>query len=116
MAEKKIFFIDTYALIFRSYYAFIHRPLINAKGFNTSILHGFLTTLLSLIEQENPSHLIIVFDDDKPSFRKTVYEAYKANRGETPEDIKLSVPILKELLKALDFSFCKWPITKLMMS
>jgi len=105
MTEKKIFFIDAYALVFRSYYAFIHRPLINAKGFNTSILHGFLTTLLSLIEQEKPSHLIIVFDDDKPSFRKTVYEAYKANRGETPEDIKLSVPILKELLKALDFSF-----------
>ncbi len=101
----KIFLFDAYALVFRSYYAFIRTPMHNTEGFNTSILHGFLSTLLDILKKEKPSHLVVVFDDDKPSFRKQEYEAYKANRPKTPEDIKESIPILKDMLKTMDISY-----------
>ncbi len=103
--SDKIFLIDAYALVFRSYYAFIRTPMHNSEGFNTSIFHGFLSTILDILKKEKPSHLVVVFDDDKPSFRKQEYQAYKANRPKTPEDIKASIPILKEFLKAMDISY-----------
>ena len=102
---KKFFLVDAYALVFRSYYAFIRTPMHNSEGFNTSIFHGFLSTIIDILKKENPSHLVVVFDDDKPSFRKQEYQAYKANRPKTPEDIKASVPILKDILKAMDISY-----------
>ncbi len=102
---EKFFLVDAYALIFRSYYAFIHTPMHNSEGFNTSILHGFLSTLIEVLKKENPSHLVVVFDDDKPSFRRDEYKAYKANRPKTPEDIKASVPVLKDFLKAMGINY-----------
>lgn len=102
---EKIFLVDAYALVFRSYYAFIRTPMHNAEGFNTSIFHGFLSTILDILKKENPSHLIVVFDDDKPSFRKHEYHEYKANRPKTPEDIKASIPILKDILKTMDINY-----------
>ena len=102
---EKIFLVDAYALIFRSYYAFIRTPMHNSEGFNTSILHGFLSTVIDLLKKENPSHLIVAFDDDKPSFRRNEYKEYKANRPKTPEDIKASVPVLKKFLKAMDINY-----------
>lgn len=101
----KIFLIDAYALIFRSYYAFIRNPIHNSEGFNTSILHGFLTTITDIIKKENPTYLVVVFDDDKPSFRKGLFDAYKSNRPKTPEDIKSSIPILKFFFKSLGITF-----------
>ena len=97
--DKKLFLLDAYALIFRAYYAFIRNPQINSKGFNTSAVFGFTNALLDIINNEKPSHLAVVFDPPGPTFRKEAFEAYKANRDETPEDIKLSVPFIKEILK-----------------
>ena len=102
---EKFFIIDAYALIFRSYYAFIRTPMRNSEGFNTSVLHGFLSTILDILKRETPSHLVVIFDDDKPSFRKTEYSEYKAQRQKTPEDIKASVPILKKILNAMDINY-----------
>jgi len=98
--RKRLFLLDSYALIFRSYYAFIKNPMRNAKGMNTSTVFGFTLTLDELIRKENPTHLIAAFDASGPTFRHEMYEPYKANRDVTPEDIKESVPWIKDLLKA----------------
>ncbi len=100
MAEKKLFLLDAYALIFRAYYAFITNPIKNSKGFNTSTVFGFVNTLDEVLRKENPSHIAVVFDPEGPTFRNELYEEYKANREDTPEDIKLSVPIIKEIIEA----------------
>ena len=94
----KLFLIDAYALIYRSYYAFIKNPRINSKGQNTSAIIGFLNTLHEVLTKENPTHLGGAFDPDGPTFRHEAYEAYKAQREACPEDIKASVPIIKRLL------------------
>ena len=99
-AGKKLFLLDAYALIFRSYYAFIKNPRINSSGLNTSAIFGFTLTLEELLQKQNPTHLAVVFDPPSPTFRHEMYSDYKANRDATPEDIKLSVPWIKELLKA----------------
>lgn len=99
---KKLFLLDAFALIFRSYYAFIKNPRINSKGLNTSAIFGFTNTLLELIRKENPDYLAVCFDPSGPNFRHDIFPEYKANRQATPEDIKLSVPIIKELIKALN--------------
>ena len=96
----KLFLIDAYALIYRSYYAFIKNPRINSKGQNTSAIIGFLNTLHEVLTKENPTHLGVAFDPDGPTFRHEAYEAYKAQREACPEDIKASVPIIKRLLHA----------------
>lgn len=96
----KLFLIDAYALIYRSYYAFIKNPRINSKGQNTSAIIGFLNTLNEVLTKENPTHLGVAFDPDGPTFRHEAYEAYKAQREACPEDIKASVPIIKRLLQA----------------
>lgn len=100
MTKNKLFLLDAYALIYRSYYAFIKNPRINSKGLNTSAVFGFVNTLEEVLCKEKPSHIAVAFDPPGPTFRHTEYEAYKAQREATPEDIKLSVPIIKDILHA----------------
>ena len=97
---EKLFLLDAYALIYRSYYAFIKNPRINSKGLNTSAIMGFLNTLQEVLTKEQPTHLGVAFDPHGPTFRSEAYPAYKAQREATPEDIKQSVPIIKQILKA----------------
>lgn len=96
----KLFLLDAYALIYRSYYAFIKSPRINSKGQNTSAIFGFVNTLEELLRKEDPSHVAVVFDPPGGTFRHEAYEAYKAHRQETPEDIKNSIPIIKNIIEA----------------
>ena len=96
----KLFLLDAYALIYRSYYAFIKNPRINSKGQNTSAIMGFCNTLNEVLEKEKPTHIGVAFDPHGPTFRNEVYPAYKAQREETPEDIRMSVPIIKDILRA----------------
>ena len=96
---SKLFLLDAYALIFRSYYALIRAPRINSKGLNTSAILGFVNTLHEIITKERPDYLGVAFDHGK-TFRHEAFPAYKAQRQETPEDITQSVPIIKELLRA----------------
>ena len=98
--ENKLFLLDAYALIFRSYYAFLRNPMHNAEGFNTSCIFGFVNTLEELFAKEKPTHIAVAFDPSGPNFRHEMYPLYKANRDETPEDIKKSVPVIKEILGA----------------
>lgn len=97
---EKLFFIDAYAIIYRSYYAFINNPRINSKGLNTSAIMGFMNTLNEVLTKEKPTHLGVAFDHGK-TFRNEAFPEYKAQREETPEDIKKSVPIIKEILEAM---------------
>ena len=96
---NKVFFIDAYAIIYRSYYAFINNPRINSKGLNTSAILGFVNTLHEIISKEQPTHLGVAFDHGK-TFRHDAFPQYKAQREETPEDIRKAVPIIKEILNA----------------
>jgi DNA polymerase-1 len=98
--DKRLFLLDAYALIFRSYYAFIRNPRVTSKGMNTSAVFGFLLTLEDLLSKQKPSHIAVVFDPPGPTFRSEIYPAYKANRDATPEDIKIAVPYIKKLLEA----------------
>lgn len=92
--------MDAYALIYRAYYAFIRNPRINSKGQNTSAIFGFINTLEEILKKENPSHIAVAFDPPGLTFRHEEFEAYKAQREATPEDIKMSVPIIKEVIRA----------------
>ena len=96
----KLFLIDAYALIYRSYYAFIKNPRINSKGQNTSAIIGFCNTLNEVLEKEQPTHIGVAFDPHGPTFRSEAYPAYKAQREATPEDIHKAVPIIKNILQA----------------
>ncbi|MDD2358759.1 MAG: hypothetical protein PHX13_12690, partial [Thiovulaceae bacterium] len=98
---KKLFLIDGHALIFRSYYAFLRRPMINSKGEDTSILFGFTKTLLDLIQKEHPTHLAVAFDPPAKTFRHELYDQYKANRSATPELIKSALEPLIEIMQAM---------------
>lgn len=97
---KKLFLLDAYALIYRAYYAFIKNPRINSKGLNTSAILGFINTLELILTKELPTHLGIAFDPSGPTFRHEAYPEYKAQREETPEDIRTAVPYIKEIIKA----------------
>lgn len=97
---EKLFLLDAYALIYRSYYAFIKNPRINSKGLNTSAIVGFLNTLQEVLTKEQPTHIGVAFDPHGPTFRSEAYPAYKAQREATPEDIRQAVPIIKTLLQA----------------
>jgi len=97
---EKLFLLDAYALIYRAYYAFIKAPRINSKGFNTSAILGFVNTLEDVLKKENPTHIGVAFDPAGPTFRHEAYEQYKAQREATPEAIKLSVPIIKDIIRA----------------
>ena len=96
----KLFLLDAYALIYRAYYALIKNPRINSKGFNTSAVLGFVNTLEDVLKKENPTHIGVAFDPSGPTFRHEAYEQYKAQREETPEVIRLSVPIIKDIIRA----------------
>lgn len=97
---EKLFLLDAYALIYRAYYAFIKNPRINSKGMNTSAILGFVNTLEEVLRKENPTHIGIAFDPAGPTFRHEAYQAYKAQREETPEAIRQSVPIIKDIIRA----------------
>lgn len=96
---KKLFLLDAYALIYRAYYALLRTPRINSKKQNTSAIFGFVNTLEDLLNHQNPTHIAVVFDPSGPTFRHNIFKEYKANREETPEDIRFSVPIIKEIVK-----------------
>ncbi len=100
----KLFLIDAYALIYRSYYAFIKNPRINSKGMNTGAILGFMNTLQEILTKEKPTHLGVAFDHGK-TFRNDAFPAYKAQRAETPEDVKAAVPVIKDLLSALHIPY-----------
>ncbi len=97
---EKLFLLDAYALIYRAYYAFIRAPRINSKGQNTSAIFGFVNTLEDVLKKEQPTHIGVAFDPKGGTFRHELYEPYKAQREETPEDIRASVPIIKDILHA----------------
>lgn len=97
----KLFLFDAYAIIFRSYYAFINRPTINSKGQNTSAIMGFCNTLKEILDKEHPTHLGVAFDLGK-TFRHEAFPPYKAQRDATPEDIKLAVPYIQDILRAMN--------------
>jgi DNA polymerase-1 len=99
--QKRLFLVDAYALIFRGYYAFIKNPRINSKGLDTSAIMGFMNSLLDVIKRERPDHLAVCFDKGGSVDRVEMFEAYKANRDATPEAIKLAVPYIYEILKAM---------------
>jgi DNA polymerase-1 len=105
----KLFLLDAYALIYRSYYAFIKFPRINSKGLNTSAIFGFVNTLEELLKKENPTHIAVAFDPAGPTFRHEAFENYKAQREETPEVIRASVPIIKNIIRAYNIPILEVP-------
>ena len=102
MADKTLFLLDAYALAYRAYYAFIKSPRINSKGVNTSAVFGFTNTLLEVLQKENPSHIGVVFDPHGPTFRHEMYPEYKANREAMPEDMRQAIPLIKQVIGALN--------------
>ena len=106
---KKLLLIDAYAMIFRAYYAFIKAPRMNSKGENTSAVFGFAVTLEDLIRKINPTHIGVAFDPAGGTFRHEAYEQYKAQRPETPEDIRKAVPVIKQLLTAMNIPVLEVP-------
>ena len=107
--DKKLFLLDAYALIFRAYYAFISNPMTNSKGMPTSTVFGFTLALEEVIRKENPSHIAVVFDPPGPTFRNEMYDAYKANRDATPEDIKQAVPYIKKIIEGFNIPVIEEP-------
>jgi DNA polymerase-1 len=100
-SQKRLFLLDAYALIFRGYFAFIKNPRINSKGMDTSAIMGFMNALMDVIKREKPDHLAVAFDKGGSTYRYEMYQEYKANRDETPEAIKIAVPYIQALLKAM---------------
>ena len=100
-AQKRLFLLDAYALIFRGYYAFIKNPRINSKGMDTSAIMGFMNSLMDVIKREKPDHLAVAFDKGGSELRNTIFPEYKAHRDATPEAIKIAVPYIQDLLKAM---------------
>ena len=98
---KKLFLVDAYALIYRSYYAFINRPMRNAAGMNTSAVFGFVKFLNEILQREQPHYIGVAFDPRGGNFRHELYKEYKANRSETPEDIVAATPYIKRILEAM---------------
>ena len=100
--DKKLFLLDGHALVYRSHFAFINRPMINGKGINTSAMFGFTRTLWDLMKKQKPSHLAVVFDPSGPTFRNEIAPDYKANREETPEDINVAFPYVHQILQGFN--------------
>lgn len=109
MEQKRLFLLDAYALIFRAYYAMLRTRRTTASGLNTSAIFGFVNTLQDLLKRENPTHIAVCFDPAGKTFRHEEYPAYKAQREATPEDIKLSVPYIKQILDAYNITVCEVP-------
>ncbi|MEG2318281.1 MAG: 5'-3' exonuclease H3TH domain-containing protein, partial [Rikenellaceae bacterium] len=106
---EKVFLIDAYALIFKFYYALIGRPMRNSEGLNTSAIYGFTRFINDIINNERPHHIAVAFDPSGGNFRHELYPLYKANRSETPEDIRLSIPYIKNILRAMDIPILEVP-------
>ena len=106
---KKLFLIDAYAIIYRAYYAFIRNPRFNSKGLNTSAIFGFINTLEDVLKREKPTHIAVAFDPNGKTFRHEAFEQYKAQREATPEDIRLAIPIIKNLIKAYNIPALEVP-------
>jgi DNA polymerase-1 len=102
MSQKKLFLLDAFALIYRAYFAFSNNHRINSKGLNTSAMFGFTNTLLEVLKKEKPTHMAVVFDTSASTFRHDAFEAYKAHRQEVPEDITLSIPYVKRLIRGFN--------------
>jgi DNA polymerase I len=100
--EKKLFLLDAFALIYRSYFAFIRNPRFNSKGLNTSAMLGFANTLIQVLETEKPEYIGVVFDVSKPTFRHEMFPEYKATRQEMPEDLRKSIPYIRNIIKAFN--------------
>ena len=96
---KKLFLLDAYALIYRAYYAFMKNPRVNSKGLNTSAIFGFVNSLEDVLKRENPTHIAVAFDPAGKTFRHEAYEQYKAQRLKTPEDIKIAIPYIKQIIE-----------------
>jgi DNA polymerase-1 len=109
MSEKKLFLLDGHALVFRAHYAFIGRPLINSKGVNTSAMTGFVRALWDIMKNQKPSHIGVAFDPPGPTFRHTEFPAYKANREATPDDIKIALPIIRDIVRAFNIPIIEVP-------
>ena len=107
--QKRLFLLDAYALIFRGYYAFIKNPRINSKGMDTSAIMGFMNSLMDVIRREKPDHLAVAFDKGGSTYRFEMYEQYKAHRDETPEAIKIAVPYIQDLLRAMHIPIIEMP-------
>ena len=97
---NKLYLLDAYALIYRAYYELIQKPRINSKGMNTSAIYGFVNTLEEVKTLFSPTHLAVAFDPAGKTFRHEIYEPYKAQRQETPEDIRKSVPVIKDIIRS----------------
>ncbi len=108
-SEKKLFLLDAYALIYRAHFAFSKNPRITSKGKNTGVMFGFTNSLLEVLQKQQPTHIGVAFDLPGPTFRHEVYKEYKANRQETPEDIKEGVPVVKEIIKAFNIPILELP-------
>lgn len=106
---KKLFLLDAFALIYRAYFAFSNNPRISSKGLNTSAVFGFTNTLLEILRKEKPTHMAVVFDTEEPTSRHTEFEAYKANREEMPEDLRIALPYIMELVKGFNISLIGIP-------
>lgn len=102
MSAKKLFLLDGHALVYRAHFAFINRPLINSKGVNTSAMTGFTRTLWDLMQTQQPSHIAVAFDPSGPTFRHEIYEEYKANREEQPDDIRTALPYIKKIVEGFN--------------
>jgi DNA polymerase I len=109
MSEKKLFLLDGHALVYRAHYAFIARPLINSKGVNTSAMTGFVRTLLDILKNQKPTHIAVAFDPHGPVFRNEMYEPYKANREEQPEDITIALPIIRKIVEGFNIPIIELP-------
>jgi DNA polymerase-1 len=107
--SNKLFLLDAYALVYRAYFAFARNPRVTSEGLDTSAIFGFTTTLMDVIKREKPTHLAVVFDLEGPTSRHETFEAYKANRNETPEGIKIAIPYIKNLLKAMNIPVMSSP-------
>ncbi len=102
MAEKKLFLLDAYALIYRAHFAFTKNPRINSKGVNTSVPFGFTNTLLEVLQKQKPTHIAVAFDTSAKTFRDEIFTEYKATRQETPEDIRAGVPVVKDIIRGFN--------------
>src|SRR5690606_12743774 len=102
MNQKTLYILDGHALVFRAHYAFINRPLMNSKGINTSAITGFTRSLWDIIVNRQPTHLAVSFDKSNITFRNDLYPEYKAQRDATPEDIRIAIPYIKEIVKAFN--------------
>ena len=109
MSSKKLFLLDGHALVYRAHFAFINRPLVNSKGVNTSAITGFVRTLWDLLKNQKPSHIAVAFDMSGPTFRHKLYEPYKANREEQPNDIKIALPYIRKIVQGFNIPIIENP-------